>query len=90
MQSPFAKVAEEVQSINEYIKNKGVHNFDNDPEELKKVSSRVDGILKFATKNGVPLKISTEELMSKLRNTELGEMEEYFEESSEYEDSYDE
>jgi hypothetical protein len=89
MNAPFLKVAEEIHAINEYIKVKEIYNLESNPEEFKKVSDRVDNILKYAEKNGVPLKVSTEALMNKIRNVDLGEMEEEeFEESSE--DEYDE
>lgn len=91
MQKHLTKVAAEVQSINDAIKNIGIYELDRNPEKKKNISDRVNNLIKYAEKNGVPLKVSAEGLMKKVRDTELGEMEEEWEDSSEeWEDSSEE
>lgn len=81
--NPFLYVSEEFRSINEYAKN----NVGLTREEIwtSKVEERVENLMNYAQKNGVPLQITAEEIIEKVVNTEIG-----IPEDESYEESYDE
>lgn len=81
--NPFLYVSEEFRSINEYAKdNVGLVSED---VWISKVEERVESLMNYAQKNGVPLQITAEEIIEKVLNTEIG-----VPEDESYEESYDE
>jgi hypothetical protein len=85
-ENPFMKVAEEIQSINDLIKQHGGYAVQTDKSIREKIETRITDIVNFAEKNNVPIKLSFENILQKLKQEELGEMEE--EDSEEYSEEY--